>query len=236
MPSPPKGATGGPPGLSIPNRGSREASTVSRGRLCHAVAAPGVSEVAVGFVILSFRATSYDGMARNNSMPSDQESYVDKVPAWRTNPLRRATDVLVQWMPLSSELHRSVVSGISDAGQLVYFTADGLIVVNESCDYMGLLPFLELQLPAFKQKLSDTLAAMDLTETVALNFPVEGLVRFGLAAWGSHWPALALDWAEALGPTDSLRRALGDLMTHGKTQEIRHRARHLFFRSGCPES
>jgi hypothetical protein len=175
-------------------------------------------------------------MECNSSMPSDQESYLNKAPAWRTNPLRGATDVFIQWVPLAHELHRSVAMGVSDAGQLVYSTADGLIVVNETSDYTGLLPLLELPLPTFEQKLGDALAAMSLPQTGALNFPVESLIRFGLAAWGSHWPALALDWSETLGPTASLRAALRDLMAHGKTQEIRHRAKQLFLRWGRLES
>lgn len=77
---------------------------------------------------------------------------------------------------------------------------------------------------------------MGLPQTLAFTFPVEQLVCFGLAAWGDYWPALALSWAETFGVTPVVREDLRELMTHGKTQMIRHEAKRLFFRSGRTSS
>jgi hypothetical protein len=80
---------------------------------------------------------------------------------------------------------------------------------------------------------SNSCASVRDTRTNLIAFLLDAQRRhgWGLRAWGKHWPALALIWASSLPRTEGLTKALMELMAHGSTQQIRHGAKRLVFRS-----
>src|SRR5579872_2893395 len=141
-------------------------------------------------------------------MGSDEPDFTSRDDlSWRTNTTSDDLRRSVRWVPLYHDLTQ--VLGISDTAQWIYVAPNGQIVLlNETENYMSLLPLLGSSRPAFESGLRSALRDTKLPESLVLGFPVEKLVLFGLDAWGRHWPALALEWAETLGPSEAVTEAL----------------------------
>ena len=149
---------------------------------------------------------------------------------WRISLVRNNPGSDIRWVQTSRKLHLNVIIGVTDGGQWVVAAKDGLSLMDEMTDCVGLLPLLDLPHRTFEAELKGTLSDMGFPPTVALSFPLTKLVLFGLGSWGRHWPALALNWAETVPRTAAIDEAVRKLMTDGPTQAIRHHAKRLLFR------
>ncbi|WP_432994240.1 hypothetical protein [Dactylosporangium sp. CA-233914] len=59
--------------------------------------------------------------------------------------------------------------------------------------------------------------------------PLPALLRFALTdAWGSYWPARALEWLESSWPSDGLLDVLANIRNSRLPQPLRHRALRLW--------
>jgi hypothetical protein len=122
--------------------------------------------------------------------------------------------------------------GISDTGKWVILIREGLLAfVDQASDYPGLLPVLEAPRPVFESQLKKALSDLGLPEGLAVRFPIEKVAISALKAWGDCWPALGLEWAETIPASDGLIEILGKLMRDGRTQQIRHRVKRIFFKN-----
>lgn len=154
------------------------------------------------------------------------------VRKWHADTARGAPQTVVRWLEADPPLHPDVRLGISDTGDWVVASADGVVRFREQVDFPGLLPLLELSLSEFQSRLHGAFSRMTFIEVNRPKFPIEQLVIYGLRAWGKHWPALALTWASSLPQTEELAKTLTELVVHGPTQQIRHGAKHVVFRDG----
>jgi hypothetical protein len=143
--------------------------------------------------------------------------------------LRGRTESVGAWVPVL-DVHGHVRLGISDEGRWVLQTNETLMRLDETEHMAPLLPLLERSLSDVHDCLVQGLAARNLPEALAEEFPAEELVIFGLNAWGKHWPKMALNWAEAKPATDRVTAVLRRLLDEGRTQEVRHAAKRLLAR------
>ncbi len=113
---------------------------------------------------------------------------------------------------------------------LIQGAADGLVYAAED-RLVWLLPLLERSWT----DLSAALPQIPLSET-----PIPAVVRFGLTAWGEHWPALALQWIESGWPSRDVLDVLADMKdSRILSHPLRHRALRLWSvasRDGLPRT
>ncbi|WP_295815854.1 hypothetical protein [uncultured Deinococcus sp.] len=95
----------------------------------------------------------------------------------------------------------------------------------------SLVTLLQHEPTTFWATLARDLDAENLDASAAAAFPLVACVRMGLNWPSEHWQDHALKWVDALDLGNAVLPELERLVTEGRTQHLRHRARTLARRS-----
>ncbi|WP_136389936.1 hypothetical protein [Deinococcus sp. KSM4-11] len=91
----------------------------------------------------------------------------------------------------------------------------------------SLVTLLEHEPATFWDTLASDLDTRNLDAPAAASFPLMASVRMGLNWPSEYWQGHALRWVAALGLSNDVIPELERLVTEGRTQHLRHRARKL---------
>ena len=139
----------------------------------------------------------------------------------------------IGWIKLIEFAKPRLELGLSVNGYWVRSTPNGLLEVKSLENLVSLLPCLEVSYRRFTECLANGIGEFALPQELLAEFPWQDLVQIGLRDSASaHWQTLALEWAKHLDLIEPLVDILKIMASKGKSQELRHNAKHILKEGG----
>ena len=132
----------------------------------------------------------------------------------------------IKWFPVLMISENYM--GLSDYGQWVVETREGLHVLSDERPFVFILPLLERSTSSIKLILSDFFKSLSIETNPWEIFPYLELIRAGLEKESDYWAELAFNWFKELSAKEkhSMKEALSVIVdAKWASQKVRHLAR-----------